>query len=74
MKNKIRTDYLAICASMLLFSLSIMLYSFIQGSDKFIQQIIRLALEIILMIFLIQDKNWAKWVLGILSIIGGALI
>ncbi|MBN1500272.1 MAG: DUF4919 domain-containing protein [Spirochaetes bacterium] len=74
MNLKIRKDYAIVCSIVIVFSISIIIVSIQNsGSDKIIQQLIRFSLTLVLIVFTILNKNWAKWLLSTLLIIGGCI-
>ncbi len=74
MKDKIRKDYTLICSIMLLLSITVIIfYNQTLGEQKIGQQIARFILTFFLVIFTVLNKNWAKWILSVLSLFGGLL-
>lgn len=74
MKKKIRTDIVIICSIVLLFSIGVILfYNQTIGNEKINQQLTRFFLTLILVVFTVLNKDWAKWILSVLLILGGIL-
>lgn len=61
MYKRVRKDLLIICITAIIIS-AVVIFSYIltTGTDKVIQQVIRFCLTLLLSIFVLKDKMWAK--------------
>jgi hypothetical protein len=72
MNEKAKLDLILIAVVYIFISLaSTGLYHFTLGTGKLPSQMVRLLIEVLLLVSLYRERQWARWILIVLSALGG---